>query len=116
MSGGQAPRDICAVPPVPQDNAPFAGPKAVLAYLSRYIHRVAISNARLIAADTNTVTFKVKDYRVEGPARYTTMSLVPAEFIRRFMLHCPKAFTASATMGYWPEVPPRHQHSLAFER
>jgi hypothetical protein len=72
---------------------PFAGPKAVLAYLSRYTHRVAISNARLIAADTNTVTFKLKDYRVEGPARYTTMSLVPAEFIRRFMLHVlPKGF------------------------
>ena len=54
---------------------PFAGPKAVLAYLSRYTHRVAISNRRLIAADANSVTFKVKDYRIEGPGRYTTMTL-----------------------------------------
>jgi len=72
---------------------PFAGPKAVLAYLSRYTHRVAISNARLITADADNVTFKVKDYRVEGPARYTTMTLRPAEFIRRFLGHVlPKGF------------------------
>jgi len=65
----------------------------VLAYLSRYTHRVAISNARLITADADNVTFKVKDYRVEGPARYTTMTLRPAEFIRRFLLHVlPKGF------------------------
>ncbi len=55
---------------------PFSGPKAVLAYLSRYTHRVAISNRRKIAAaDRQSVTFKVKDYRVEGPGRYTTMTL-----------------------------------------
>ena len=66
---------------------PFAGPKAVLAYLSRYTHRVAISNRRLIAADAETVTFKVKDYRTEGPGRYTTMTLATAEFIRRFLIH-----------------------------
>jgi len=72
---------------------PFAGPQAVLAYLSRYTHRVAISNSRLIAADTNGVTFKIKDYRIEGPGRYTTMTLEPAEFIRRFLLHVlPKGF------------------------
>ena len=72
---------------------PFAGPKAVLAYLSRYTHRVAISNARLIAADTNAVTFKVKDYRLQGASRYTTMTITPAEFIRRFLLHLlPKGF------------------------
>jgi hypothetical protein len=72
---------------------PFAGPKAVLAYLSRYTHRVAISNRRLIAADENSVTFKVKDYRVEGAARYTTMTLTTHEFIRRFLLHVlPKGF------------------------
>ncbi|MEQ1695712.1 MAG: IS91 family transposase [Hyphomicrobiaceae bacterium] len=66
---------------------PFAGPKAVLAYLSRYTHRVAISNRRLIAADAKTVTFKVKDYRIEGPGRHTTMTLATAEFIRRFLIH-----------------------------
>jgi hypothetical protein len=72
---------------------PFAGPKAVLAYLARYTHRVAISNRRLIAADEDSVTFKVKDYRVEGPGRYTTMTLGPHEFIRRFLIHVlPKGF------------------------
>src|SRR5262249_30338645 len=72
---------------------PFAGPKAVLAYLSRYTHRVAISSSRLIAADERSVTFKVKDYRVEGPGRYTTMTLEAGEFIRRFLIHVlPKGF------------------------
>ena len=66
---------------------PFAGPKAVLAYLARYTHRVAISNRRLIRADADSVTFKVKDYRVEGPGRYTTMTLGTSEFIRRFLMH-----------------------------
>ena len=64
---------------------PFAGPKAVLAYLSRYTHRVAISNRRLIALDERRVTFKVKDYRIDGPGRYTTMTLDVDEFIRRFL-------------------------------
>jgi hypothetical protein len=59
----------------------------VLAYLARYTHRVAISNSRLIRADADTVTFKVKDYRVEGPGRYTTMTLATPEFIRRFLMH-----------------------------
>jgi hypothetical protein len=72
---------------------PFAGPKAVLAYLSRYTHRVAISNRRLIAVDQHSVTFKVKDYRIEGPGRYTTMTLDVGEFIRRFLIHVlPKGF------------------------
>src|SRR3974390_497932 len=68
---------------------PFAGPKAVLAYLSRYTHRVAISNRRLIAADAKAVTFKVKDYRIDGPGRYKTMTLDTHEFIRRFLIHAP---------------------------
>jgi len=66
---------------------PFAGPKAVLAYLSRYTHRVAISNSRLISMGEDGVTFRVKDYRVDGPGRYTTMTLDPHEFIRRFLIH-----------------------------
>jgi hypothetical protein len=66
---------------------PLTGPKAVLAYLSRYTHRVAISNRRLIAADAKTVTFKIKDYRINGPARYKTMTLDAHEFIRRFLIH-----------------------------
>jgi hypothetical protein len=72
---------------------PFAGPQAVLAYLSRYTHRVAISNSRLIKADATSVTFRVKNYRVEGRARYTTMTLDIGEFIRRFLIHVlPKGF------------------------
>src|SRR5208283_845882 len=66
---------------------PFAGPQAVLAYLSRYTHRVAISNSRLIALDQANVTFKWKDYRIEGRDRLRAMTLDAAEFIRRFLLH-----------------------------
>ena len=66
---------------------PFAGPRAVLAYLSRYTHRVAISNSRLIRANADSITFKVKDYRVDGPGRYKTMTLQAHEFIRRFLIH-----------------------------
>jgi hypothetical protein len=66
---------------------PFAGPQAVLAYLARYTHRVAISNARLIALGEAGVTFKWKDYRINGRDRLNTMTLNAAEFIRRFLLH-----------------------------
>jgi hypothetical protein len=67
--------------------APFTGPEAVLAYLSRYTHRVAISNRRLIAFDETAVTFRYKDYRRDGPERQRVMTLAPHEFIRRFLLH-----------------------------
>ena len=66
---------------------PFAGPEAVLAYLSRYTHRVAISNSRLIALDERGVTFGWKDYRARGRTRHKTMTLSPDEFMRRFLLH-----------------------------
>ncbi|MGF6813050.1 hypothetical protein OKW30_008267 [Paraburkholderia sp. Clong3] len=66
---------------------PFAGPEAVLAYLSRYTHRVAISNQRLIALDERGVTFRWKDYRASGRTRHKTMTLAPQEFMRRFLLH-----------------------------
>ena len=66
---------------------PFGGPKEVLRYLARYTHRVAISNRRLIALDDNGVTFKWKDYRIEGCERYKVMTLVTSEFIRRFLIH-----------------------------
>jgi hypothetical protein len=66
---------------------PFAGPEAVLAYLSRYTHRVAISNRRLVALDDNGVTFRWKDYRAKGRTRYKRMTLAADEFIRRFLLH-----------------------------
>jgi len=66
---------------------PFAGPEAVLAYLSRYTHRVAISNRRLVAFDERGVTFGWKDYRLKGRTRYKTMTVSAAEFMRRFLLH-----------------------------
>jgi hypothetical protein len=64
---------------------PFGGPQAVLAYLSRYTHRVAIANSRLIACDRAGVTFRWKDYRAEG--RQKIMTLATGEFIRRFLIH-----------------------------
>ena len=66
---------------------PFAGPSAVLQYLSRYTHRVAIANSRLIAFDEHRVTFRWKDYRAKHEKRYKTMSLATPEFIRRFLIH-----------------------------
>jgi hypothetical protein len=73
--------------------APFAGPEAVLAYLSRYTHRVAISNRRLIGFDEAGVTFSYKDYRRSGPNRQRVMTLAVDEFIRRFLLHVlPRGF------------------------
>jgi len=66
---------------------PFAGPQAVLAYLSRYTHRVAIANSRLLALDEKGVTFKFKDYRAKGRCRYKPMTLPVTEFMRRFLLH-----------------------------
>jgi len=72
---------------------PFSGPEAVLAYLARYTHRVAIANSRLIALDERGVTFRYKDYRRNGQARYRTMTLSADQFIRRFLLHVlPKRF------------------------
>ena len=75
--------------------APFAGPKQVLRYLSRYTHRVAISNRRLIAADDAGVTFHWKDYRIDGPGRWKTMRLDPPSSSAAFSCTCcPKASTA----------------------
>jgi hypothetical protein len=70
---------------------PFGGPAAVLAYLARYTHRVAISSSRLVSLDDQTVRFRWKDYRRANPAtgavKMATMALAPAEFIRRFLIH-----------------------------
>jgi hypothetical protein len=72
---------------------PFAGPQQGLAYLARSTHRIAISNRRLMSANEKGVTFKWKDYRIEGPGRYKTMTLASDEFIRRFPIHVlPKGF------------------------
>jgi hypothetical protein len=72
---------------------PFAGPEQVLRYLSRYTHRVAISNRRLVAVGDGGIALRYKDYRINGPSRWKTMTLAPAEFIRRFLIHVlPKGF------------------------
>ena len=66
---------------------PFAGPAAVLAYLSRYTHRIAITNSRLLSMDEKGITFKFKNYRCKKAKRYTSMTLTADEFIRRFLIH-----------------------------
>jgi len=87
---------------------PFAGPEAVLAYLSRYTHRVAISNSRLLRVDEAGVTFRYKDYRRNGADRQQAMTLSADEFIRRFLLHVrPRAFTASVITACSPALPAR---------
>ncbi len=79
---------------------PFGGPEAVLAYLSRYTHRIAISNSRLIAFDGAGVAFKYKDYRVEGRERNKVMTLATTEFIRRFLVHVlPRGFHRIRSYG-----------------
>ena len=66
---------------------PFGGPEKVLAYLSRYTHRVAISNTRLVSTDADTVAFRWKDYRIKSGDRQKVMRLATPEFIRRFLIH-----------------------------
>ena len=86
----------------------------MLAYLARYTHRVAISSSRLVSADTTGVTFKYKDYRVEGPERTKTMTVTPGEFIRRFMLHVlPKGFHRIRHYELWRAAAPRPTPSSA---
>jgi hypothetical protein len=80
---------------------PFGGPEEVLRYLARYTHRVAISNRRLIALDDKRVTFKWKDYRIDGPERYQIMTLDIYEFIRRFLMHVlPQGFHRIRYYGF----------------
>ncbi len=86
-------KPLCKIDWVVYAKPPFAGPDAVLAYLSRYTHRVAIANSRLIALDERGVTCKWKDYRKPTRERYQTMTLAMDEFIRRFLLHLqPRGF------------------------
>jgi hypothetical protein len=95
---------------------PFAGPEAVLAYLSRYTHRVAISNSRLVALDERGVTFRWKDYRVHGTARYKTMSLSTDEFMRRFLLHVlPSSFHRIRHYGLFANARRKTHIALARE-
>src|ERR1700751_5177062 len=95
--------------------APFAGPQQVLRYLSRYTHRVAISNRRLVAADDAGIAFRWKDYRVNGPDRWKTMRLHPQEFIRRFLIHVlPKGFNRIRHSGLFAST--NRAQSIAIAR
>ncbi len=81
---------------------PFAGPESVLAYLSRYTHRVAIANSRLVKVDSSGVTFTWKDYREKEQRRAKTMILTVDEFIRRFLLHVlPRGFHRIRYYGFF---------------
>ena len=95
---------------------PFAGPQAVLAYLSRYTHRVAISNSRLLAMDEHGVSFRWKDYRATGKTRHKAMMLSPQEFMRRFLLHVlPGGFHRIRHYGLLANGSRRHNLALARE-
>jgi len=93
---------------------PFGGPEAVLAYLSRYTHRVAIANSRLIAFDDKSVTFKWKDYRAEGAERFKIMTLATDEFIRRFLIHVlPEGFHRIRHYGLFASGARAHNIAIA---
>jgi hypothetical protein len=104
-SSGQFTAMLCSEHPV-DTHTPSSGTAPhfdMLPYLARYTHRVAIANSRLMALSERGVTFRYKDYRRNGQARYRTMTLAADEFIRRFLLHVlPRGFTASATTGCSP--------------
>ena len=90
---------------------PFAGPAQVLRYLSRYTHRVAISNRRLVSVDESGIAFRWKDYRIDGPDRWKTMTLTAHEFIRRFLMHVlPKGFHRIRHYGLFAKQQPCRQH------
>src|SRR5262249_56135061 len=98
---------LCKAQWVVYAKRPFAGPQAVLAYLARYTHRVAIANGRLIAFDGNGVTFKWKDYRIKGRNRFKVMTLDANEFIRRFLIHLlPHGFHRIPHSALFPPLPP----------
>jgi putative transposase len=78
---------LCKIEWVVYTKPPFGGPEAVLAYLSRYTHRVAISNSCLVSADASTVAFRWKDCRIKSGGRRSVMRLTTGEFIRRFLIH-----------------------------
>jgi hypothetical protein len=94
---------------------PFGGPQAVLAYLSRYTHRVAISNSRLISFDDHGVTFRWKDYRAKGRDRAKVMTLATHEFIRRFLIHVlPTGFHRIRHYGLFAS--PKHVDNIRHAR
>jgi hypothetical protein len=111
---------LCTCEWVVYAKRPFAGPQAVLAYLSRYTHRVAISNSRLLAMDERGVTFRWKDYRANnarrGKTTHKAMTLSPQEFMRRFLLHVlPAGFHRIRHYGLLANGNRRHNLALARE-
>src|ERR1700758_3489466 len=99
----------------PTANVLSAAPGAVLAYLSRYTHRVAISNSRLLACGGAAVAFKYKDYRVDGHARQKVMRLATDEFIRRFLIHVlPTGFHRIRHYGLFASG--ARAHNIAYAR
>src|ERR1700675_5019949 len=95
---------------------PFGGPKQVLRYLAHYTHRVAISNNRLISFDDKGVTFKWKDYRIEGRERFKVMTLATHEFIRRFLIHVlPSGFHRIRHYGLFANASRAHNIARARE-
>lgn len=93
---------------------PFAGPDAVLAYLSRYTHRIAISNRRLLAFNERGVTFRYKDYRSKKANPWTSMTLATDEFLRRFLLHVlPSGFHRIRHYGLFANAQRRHRLKIA---
>ncbi len=94
---------------------PFAGPEAVLTYLSRYTHRIAIANRRLVAFDERGVTFRYKDYRSKKANPWKSMTLNTDEFLRRFLLHVlPPGFHRIRHYGLLANA--RRQHKLKIAR
>ncbi len=93
---------------------PFAGPDAVLSYLSRYTHRIAISNRRLITFDQHGVTFRYKDYRNGNANPWTSMTLATDEFMRRFLLHVlPSGFHRIRHYGLFANAQRKHKLNTA---
>ncbi|MFQ5645245.1 MAG: IS91 family transposase, partial [Thiogranum sp.] len=93
---------------------PFAGPEAVLTYLSRYTHRIAISNRRLIAFDERGVTFRYKDYRSKKANPWKSMTLRTDEFLRRFLLHVlPPGFHRIRHYGLLANARRKHNLNIA---
>ncbi|MCP4300190.1 MAG: IS91 family transposase [Gammaproteobacteria bacterium] len=93
---------------------PLAGPDAVLTYLSRYTHRIAISNRRLLSFDERGVTFRYKDYRNGNANPWTSMTLTTDEFMRRFLLHVlPSGFHRIRHYGLFANASRKHNLKIA---
>jgi len=94
--------------------APFAGPKAVLKYLGRYTHRIAIANSRLVEITDTHVSFSWKDY-ADGN-KQKVMTLTHFEFIRRFLLHIvPHGFVRIRYYGFLSQATKKEKLSRCMQ-